>query len=52
MKNWKNINVSKKTMIDNLKISFFNNDNQNIHIYICEFVVNNQTEILLEILNT
>ena len=50
MKNWKTINITKKTMIDNLKISFFNNDNQNIHIYICEFIVNNQTDTLLETL--
>ena len=37
-------------MTDNLKISFFNNDIKNIHIYICEFIVNNQTELLLETL--
>ena len=26
MKSWTDINISKKTMTDNLKISFFNND--------------------------
>ena len=42
MKSWNDINVSKKNMTDNLKISFFNQDYQNIQIYICEFIVNKQ----------
>ena len=50
MKSWNDINVSKKTMTENLKISFFNQDFQNIQIYICEFIVNKQTELLLETL--
>ena len=50
MKSWTDINVSKKTMSDNLKISFFNQDYQNIQIYICEFIVNKQIDLLLEIL--
>ena len=50
MKSWTDINVSKKTMSDNLKISFFNQDYQNIQIYICEFIVNKQVDLLLEIL--
>lgn len=50
MKSWTDINVSKKTMSDNLKISFFNQDYQNIQIYICEFIVNKQVDSLLEIL--
>lgn len=50
MKSWADINVSKKNMSDNLKISFFNQDYQNIQIYICEFIVNKQVDLLLEIL--
>ena len=50
MKSWTDINVSKKTMTENLKISFFNQDFQNIQIYICEFIVNKQTDLLLETL--
>ena len=50
MKSWSDINISKKTMIDNLKISFFNQDFQNIQIYICEFIVNKQADLLLETL--
>lgn len=50
MKSWTDINVSKKNMSDNLKISFFNQDYQNIQIYICEFIVNKQVDLLLEIL--
>ena len=50
MKSWTDINVSKKNMSDNLKISFFNQDYQNIQIYICEFIVNKQVDSLLEIL--
>ena len=34
----------------NLKISFFNQDYQNIQIYICEFIVNKQSDLLLEVL--
>ena len=50
MKSWTDINVSKKTMTENLKISFFNQDFQNIQIYICEFIVNKQVDLLLETL--
>lgn len=50
MKSWKDINVSKKSMIDNLKILFFNNDIHNIQIYICEFIINNQVDSLLDTL--
>jgi hypothetical protein len=50
MKSWADINVSKKTMTENLKISFFNQDFQNIQIYICEFIVNKQVDLLLETL--
>ena len=50
MKSWNDINVSKKNMTDNLKISFFNQDYQNIQIYICEFIVNKQSDLLLEVL--
>ena len=47
MKSWNDINVSKKNMTDNLKISFFNQDYQNIQIYICEFIVNKQSDLLI-----
>ena len=50
MKSWNDINVSKKNMTDNLKISFFNQDYQNIQIYISEFIVNKQSDLLLEVL--
>lgn len=50
MKSWKDINVSKQSMIDNLKILFFNNDIHNIQIYICEFIINNQVDSLLDTL--
>ena len=50
MKSWNDINVSKKTMTENLKISFFNQDFQNIQVYICEFIVNKQSDLLLETL--
>ena len=54
-KNSKGLKNKNRMLFENTaefvkKISFFNQDYQNIQIYICEFIVNKQTDLLLEVL--
>ena len=50
MKNWSTLNISKKIMIENLKISLFEKNINNIHLYTCDFICNNNAILLLETL--
>ena len=50
MKNWDTLNINKKTMIENYKISIFNKNLKEIHLYTCEFICNNHPDLLLEII--
>ena len=50
MKNWNSLNVNKKTMIENYKISIFDKNIDNIQLYTSDFICNNQAQLLLEII--
>jgi len=50
MRNWNNMNLNKKTMIENYKISIFDKDSDNIQLYTSDFICNNQSQLLLEII--
>ena len=48
MKNWTNLNVNKKTMIENYKIAIFDKDIKNIQLNTSDFICNNHASLLLE----
>lgn len=48
MKNWNTLNINKKTMVENFKISIFEKNINNIHLYTCDFICNNHATLLLE----
>ena len=50
MKNWQSLNVNKKSMIENYKISVFDKDINNVQLYTVDFICNNQSQLLLEII--
>ena len=46
MKNWTNLNVNKKTMIENYKIAIFDKDIKNIQLNTSDFICNNHASLL------
>lgn len=49
MKNWSSLNINRKTMIENYKISIFDKKEQNVQLYTCDFICNNKSQLLLEL---
>lgn len=49
MKNWSSLNINRKTMIENYKISIFDKNEQNVQLYTCDFICNNKSQLLLEL---